>query len=58
MVAFSSYYGNKQRGSGIMDNLMKPFTYEKYKGERHGYSLNPKTFFYNRSRILAQTLLI
>ena len=44
MVAFSKTYGNKQRGSGIMDNLLKPFTYEKYTGEHHGYSLNPKTF--------------
>ena len=39
-------YGTNKRikGSGMLDNLMKPFTYEKYLGERHGYSLNPKTF--------------
>ena len=34
----------KMNGGGIVDNLLKPFTYEKYAGERHGYSLNPKTF--------------
>ena len=34
----------KTNGGGVVDNLLKPFTYEKYAGERHGYSLNPKTF--------------
>ena len=41
MVCINS---KNQKGGGIMDTLMKPFTYEKYKGERHGYSLNSKTF--------------
>ena len=35
----------RTQGSGsIIDSLTKPFTYEKNPGERHGYSLNPKTF--------------
>ena len=39
------YNHGRQQGSGsVIDTLMKPFTYEKYPGERHGYSLNPKTF--------------
>ena len=41
MVCFDH---RRQQGSGVIDTLMKPFTYEKYKGERHGYSLNPNTF--------------
>ena len=41
MVAFNH---KKQNGGSMFDNLLKPFTYEKYKGEHHGYSLNPKTF--------------
>ena len=39
MVAFS-----KQKGGGILDSLMKNFTYEKYKDERHGYSMDPSHF--------------
>ena len=42
MVCFSQ--PDKQKGSGIIDSLMKKFTFEKYPGERHGYSLNPNTF--------------
>ena len=42
MVCFSQ--PDKQKGSGIIDSLMKNFTFEKYPGERHGYSLNPNTF--------------
>ena len=42
MVCFSQ--PNKQKGSGIIDSLMKNFTFEKYPGERHAYSLNPNTF--------------
>ena len=34
----------KIRGSGMMDTLLRPFTYEKYKGEHHARSLNPNTF--------------
>ena len=41
MVCINS---RRQKGSGVIDTLMKPFTYEKYPGERHGYSLNPQTF--------------
>ena len=33
-----------QKGGSMMDTLMKPFTYEKYKGEHHARSLNPNTF--------------
>ena len=31
-------------GSGIVDTLLKPFTAERYPGERHAYSLAPSTF--------------
>ena len=41
MVAFSQ---RKQHGSGVLDTLMKSFTYEKYPGERHAISLAPATF--------------
>ena len=34
----------KQNGGGVLDSIMKQFTYEKYKGERHAYSLAPTTF--------------
>ena len=44
MVAFNAQRGRGNKGSEIMDQLLKTFTYEKYPGERHGYSLNPKTF--------------
>ncbi len=42
MVCFST--NNRINGGSIMDTLMKPFTYEKYAGERHAYSLAPSTF--------------
>ena len=31
-------------GGGAIDSLMKPFTVEKYQGERHALSLAPSTF--------------
>ena len=31
-------------GSGVFDSLLKPFTAEKYPGERHARSLDPKHF--------------
>ena len=30
----------KQQGSGIMDTLLKPFTFERYKNERHAINEN------------------
>ena len=44
MVAYNHSNSRFQNGSGVMDQLMRPFTYGKYAGERHAYSLNPKTF--------------
>jgi len=44
MVCYTHSNSRFQNGSGVMDQLMRPFTYEKYAGERHAYSLNPKTF--------------
>jgi len=35
---------NHQRGSGVMDSIMKKFTVEKYPGEHHARSLAPQTF--------------
>jgi len=35
---------SRNKGCGTIDTLMKPFTYEKYPGERHAYSLSPSTF--------------
>ena len=31
-------------GGGIIDSILKPFTAERYEGERHAYSLAPSTF--------------
>ena len=44
MVCFNSSHQKQQCGGGIIDSLMKPFPYEKFKGERHAYSLAPSTF--------------
>ena len=38
------YNHRRQEGGGMMDNIMKVFTAEKYPGERHAYSLAPATF--------------
>ena len=35
---------SRNKGCGTIDTLMKPFTHEKYPGERHAYSLSPSTF--------------
>ena len=35
---------SRYKGCGTIDTLMKPFTYEKYPGERHAYSMAPSTF--------------
>ena len=34
----------KYNGGGVIDSLMKPFTAERYTGERQAYSLSPSTF--------------
>ena len=31
-------------GGGIIDSILKPFTAERYPGERQAYSLAPSTF--------------
>ena len=33
-----------QRGSGLLDNIMKQFSFEKYKNERYAISLASDTF--------------
>lgn len=43
-MILTNYYLKKQHGNGIIDTLLRPFTAEKYPGERHAYSLSPKTF--------------
>ncbi len=43
MVAFSKNT-RLQRGTGILDSLMKPFTVNKYGNEAHARSLDPKHF--------------
>ena len=35
---------SRNNGCGTIDTLMKPFTYEKYPGEKHAYSMAPSTF--------------
>ena len=35
---------SRNKGCGTIDTLMNPFTYEKYPGERHAYSMAPSTF--------------
>ena len=42
MVVFS--HKNKQHGRGIIDDLLKPFTYARYPGEMHAISEAPDTF--------------
>ena len=41
---FERVLSKKYNGGGVIDSLMKPFTAEKYPGERHAYSLSPSTF--------------
>jgi len=33
-----------QKGKGVMDTLMKPFTVQKYGNEQHARSLDPNHF--------------
>ena len=44
MVCYNHTKSKFQRGNGMIDNLLKPFTVEKYPGEHHSRSLNPNTF--------------
>ena len=44
MVAHAVMTEKVKKGNGIIDSLMKPFTYERFNGERHGISLAPATF--------------
>jgi len=44
MVVFGHDKQNRQNGAGIIDTLLKPFTVERYKNERHARSLAPATF--------------
>ena len=41
---FERVLSKKYNGCGAIDSLMKPFTAERYTGERHAYSLAPSTF--------------
>ena len=41
---FQRVLSKKYNGGGVIDSLMKPFTTERYTGERHAYSLAPSTF--------------
>ena len=41
---FDRVLSKKYNGGGVIDSLMKPFTAERYTGERHAYSLAPSTF--------------
>ena len=45
MVCFSHNKTKFQKGSGVMDTLLRPFTVDKYNlGERHARSLDPNHF--------------
>ena len=44
MVCYNHASSRLQQGSGAIDTLMRPFTAEKFAGERHAYSLSPSTF--------------
>ena len=41
---FERVLSKKYNGGGVIDSLIKPFTSERYTGERHAYSLAPSTF--------------
>ena len=41
---FERVLSKKYNGGGVIDSLIKPFTAERYTGERHAYSLAPSTF--------------
>ena len=43
MVCYSHCNSRLQQGAEI-DQLLRPFTAEKFSGERHAYSLSPATF--------------
>ena len=42
MVCYSHSNSRLQQGAGL-DQLLRPFTAEKFSGERHAYSLSPST---------------
>ena len=44
MVAHGDFHHKRQGGDGIIETLMKPFTYSRYPGELHARSLAPSTF--------------
>ena len=41
---FERVLSKKYNGGSVIDSLIKPFTAERYTGERHAYSLAPSTF--------------
>ena len=41
---FECALSKKHNGGGVIDSLMKPFTAERYTGERHAHTLAPSTF--------------
>ena len=44
MVCYSHSNSRLQQGAGLLDQLLKPFTAERYPRERHSYSLSSATF--------------
>ena len=44
MVCYNHNKQKFQKGSGVLDSLLKVFTVERYPGERHARSLAPSTF--------------
>jgi hypothetical protein len=54
MVAFNV---KNQKGNGVLDTLMKPFTVERYAGEQHARSLDPHHFLQGYSYVGPHTQL-
>ena len=44
MVGYNTHKNKNQKGCGILDNFLKPFTYARYPNEQHAYSLVPATY--------------
>ena len=53
MVAFGAQ--QRQRGGGVIDNLMRPFTVQKYGNEAHARSLDPNHFLQGYSYVGPRT---
>ena len=44
MVCLNKPYNRNQRGGGVVENLLRPFTVRKYGQEMHARSLDPNHF--------------